>query len=89
MSLKRTLQFLAVILFAVAPFLTKANENAHGEKSQSEEIQSHIEHHLQYDYYFSFFSDEETGKHYGFSLPVILIDNGLKVFMASAFDHGN
>ncbi|MFE2864177.1 MULTISPECIES: F0F1 ATP synthase subunit A [Sphingobacterium] len=89
MSLKRTLQFLAVILFAVAPFLTKANENAHGEKSQAEEINSHIEHHLQDDYYFSFFSDEETGKHYGFSLPVILIDNGLKVFMASAFDHGN
>ncbi len=34
---------------------------------------------------FNFFSDGETGKHYGFSLPVILWDNGLKVFSSSKF----
>ncbi|KUF44930.1 ATP synthase F0 subunit A [Myroides marinus] len=64
-------------------------EHVAGEKSQAEKVQDHITHHLADDYSFIFFSDEETGKHYGFSLPVILIDNGLKVFMSSEFDYGN
>lgn len=58
------------------------------EMTQAEKVQAHITHHLADDYSFVFFSDEETGKNYGFSLPVILIDNGLKVFMSSEFDHG-
>ncbi len=87
-SLKRTLQYFAVILLSVAPFLLKAAPIEEGKPSQAEEIAAHIDHHLQDDYYFTFFSDEEAGKHYGFSLPVILIDNGLKVFMASEFHHG-
>src|SRR5690554_7420677 len=36
-----------------------------------------------YDYFYSFFADAEKHKHYGFALPIILIDNGLKVFMSS------
>jgi len=64
-------------------------EHVEGEKSQAEKVQDHITHHLADDYSFIFFSDEETGKNYGFSLPVILIDNGLKVFMSSEFDFGN
>lgn len=64
-------------------------EHVEGEKSQAEKVQDHITHHLADDYSFIFFSDEATGKHYGFSLPVILIDNGLKVFMSSEFDYGN
>src|SRR5690606_20428763 len=35
-----------------------------------------------------FLSNEETGEHYGFPLPVILFDNGLKIFCASEFHHG-
>lgn len=60
-----------------------------GEKTQAEKVQEHIQHHLADDYSFVFFSDEETGKNYGFPLPVILFDNGLKVFMSSEFDYGN
>ncbi|MGL4581434.1 MAG: F0F1 ATP synthase subunit A [Flavobacterium sp.] len=63
-------------------------EHVEGEKSQAEKVQEHITHHLADDYSFIFFSDEATGKHYGFSLPVILIDNGLKVFMSSEFNYG-
>ncbi len=59
------------------------------EKTQAEKVQEHIQHHLADDYSFVFFSDEETGKNYGFPLPVILFDNGLKVFMSSEFDYGN
>lgn len=53
-----------------------------------EEVQAYIEHHLQDSYYFNFFSDGETGAHYGFPLPVILWDNGLKVFSSGKFHHG-
>jgi F-type H+-transporting ATPase subunit a len=62
----------------------------HAEEPQSkkEKINAYIEHHLQDSHDFTFFSDEETGKHYGFSLPVIIYDNGLKVFSSSKFHHG-
>ncbi|MFD0977201.1 F0F1 ATP synthase subunit A [Salinimicrobium gaetbulicola] len=53
-----------------------------------EEVQAYIDHHLQDSYYFNFFSDGETGAHYGFPLPVILWDNGLKVFSSGKFHHG-
>ncbi|MTG96595.1 MULTISPECIES: F0F1 ATP synthase subunit A [Myroides] len=63
-------------------------EHVVAEKTQKEKVQDHITHHLADDYSFVFFSDEATGKNYGFPLPVILIDNGLKVFMSSEFDYG-
>jgi len=52
------------------------------------EVSAFIQHHLQDSHDFTFFSDEKTGKHYGFSLPVIIFDNGLKVFSSSEFHHG-
>ena len=57
-------------------------------KTAKDVVYAHMKHHLQDDYYFTFFSDEAEGKHYGFPLPVILIDGGLKVFSASKFEHG-
>lgn len=55
-----------------------------------EEIDAYIKHHLQDAHDFVFFTDGETGKHYGFSLPVILWDNeaGLQFFSSSKFHHG-
>ena len=53
------------------------------------EVSAYIEHHLQDSHDFNFFSDEKTGKHYGFPLPVILVDNGVKVFSSSEFHHGH
>ena len=51
-------------------------------------IKEQINHHLQDSHDFHLFSDETTGKHYGFPLPVILWDDGLHVFMSSEFHHG-
>lgn len=65
-----------------------AHAEAHEPADKKTKIKAFIDHHLQDSHYFTFFSDEETGKHYGFALPVILIDNGLKVFSASEFGHG-
>ncbi|MDR0262912.1 MAG: F0F1 ATP synthase subunit A [Sphingobacterium sp.] len=89
-NLKRALLLFAVIFLAVNPFTLKAAEEAHGDapKTQAEEIKEYSQHHLQDDHYFSLFSDKKAGKHYGFPLPVILIDNGLVVFSSGEFHHG-
>jgi F-type H+-transporting ATPase subunit a len=58
---------------------------AEGAVKTQDAVNAYIEHHLQDSYDFNFFSDGEKGVHYGFSLPVILWDNGLKVFSSSQF----
>ncbi|MDA9595859.1 ATP synthase F0 subunit A, partial [Flavobacteriaceae bacterium] len=81
--------FLLLILLS-ASFIHAKEE----EKTQTiqEEITEYIYHHVQDSHDFSLFStkDVETGKkkYYGFPLPVILIDEGIKVFMSSKLDHG-
>ena len=81
--------FLLLILLSAS--FTHAKEE---EKTQTiqEEITEYIYHHVQDSHDFSLFStnDEETGKkkYYGFPLPVILIDEGIKIFMSSKLDHG-
>lgn len=59
-----------------------------GELSTRDKIKENIQHHLLDSHYFDVAHDEETHKYYGFPLPVILIDNGLHIFMSSAFKHG-
>lgn len=64
------------------------------EKKQTlqEEITEYVYHHVQDSHDFSLFStkDKKTGEkiYYGFPLPVILVDEGLKFFMSSKLDHG-
>ena len=61
------------------------------DKSIKEQVREFIDHHLQDSYSFDFFSiTQENGEvsHYGFPLPVILWDGGLKVFSSSKFHHG-
>lgn len=57
--------------------------------SKSVKINEAIEHHLLDDYYFTLFKDEKEAKIYGFPLPIILMDDGLKVFSSSAFIKGD
>ena len=58
------------------------------EESLKSEIKSDIDHHLLDSHYFDILHDSEKDIYYGFPLPVVLWDNGLKVFMSSEFDHG-
>ena len=89
----RLLSFF-VLVFAFS--VSFASEDQHGAAqkplSEEEQIREEItgvkDHHLADDYHYIFFSDKEKGKHYGFTLPVILYDNGLKIFSASEFHHG-
>lgn len=67
---------------------TAGHAEAHAPASKKDVVDAYIQHHLQDSHEFIFFSDEAEGKHYGFPLPVILVDGGLKVFSASKFEHG-
>jgi len=64
-------------------------EDQEAEKDLKNEIKNDIKHHVKDAYSFVFFSNSKTGESYGFSLPVILIDNGLHVFLSSKFNNGN
>lgn len=83
-----------VLLFAFS-FSMAENPHALEEVASSNEeadlrteIQADIDHHLLDSHFYGIFADKEKGTHYGFPLPVILIDNGLKIFSSSEFDHG-
>ena len=89
-NLRRALLLMVVFFVAIGPFRSFAAEETHGVegKTRKEKVDEYTNHHVKDDYYFSFFSHEESGKHYGLPLPVILIDNGLKVFSSAEFHHG-
>ena len=87
--------FLFKLLLTAALFLgnnTFAKENdSQPAKDKKTEIKEYIEHHLQDSHDFNLFSNtDENGDvhHYGFPLPVILWDDGLKIFSSSEFHHG-
>ena len=94
--------FIAKILFLVVVLIgittTQAQQPEESPESQAlteyenteqtSKIKEYIDHHLLDSYDFTFFSDEEAGKYYGFPLPVIIFDDGLKVFSSSKFNHG-
>ncbi len=100
MQIKKLPFLLAAFMF-VAPFLSFASDsiaepahiNGQSEEVAKDEkkakINAYIKHHLKDTHDFHLFSNERTGKHYGFPLPVILWDDGLHFFMSSAFDHGH
>ena len=92
--LKKKSLFLIALLFAGGLF-AKENEqnqeNLSAKEIQKKEIKEYIMHHLQDSYDFSLFSYiTDTGEHVyiGAPLPIILWDNGLKVFSSSKFHHG-
>lgn len=83
------LVFNAFSAFSNEPETHHNTDTAYAEApTMQEKIKADIEHHLLDVHDFHLFSDEEAGKHYGFPLPVILWDDGLHVFMSSAFHHG-
>ncbi len=51
-------------------------------------IKGFIDHHVLDSHDFTLTPDDETGKYYGFPLPVIIWDNGLQIFSSSKFNHG-
>lgn len=91
-SLKLITSFL--LLTAFVSFGQNEIEEVSEQEPKSDkktEIKEYIQHHLLDSYDFGLFSykmDSGEVKHIGFPLPVILWDNGLKVFSSSKFHHG-
>ncbi len=92
MQSKFLAKFLIITLLFFSIDLSAQHEEHEGTPAQVEaktEIKESINHHIQDAYDFVLFSDSEKNKHYGFSLPVILIDEGLHLFSSSKFHHGD
>ena len=84
-------KLLTIILLVFGTNVHAQHEEHEGspeEVSLKTKIKESIDHHLLDSHDFVFFSDSETGKHYGFSLPVILWDEGIHLFSSSKFHHG-
>lgn len=79
---------LLALLILVSFNVSVIAGESEGKVNTKSKVKEYINHHLEDSYDFTLFSDGETGGHFGFSLPVILIDNGLKVFSSSHFHHG-
>lgn len=87
-------RLLAVFtLISTTGLLAKESETPQGDSKQQikSEIDAYIEHHLQDSHDFTLYSytnDAGEKVHVGFPLPVILWDDGLRVFASSRFHHG-
>ncbi|MEN2414509.1 F0F1 ATP synthase subunit A [Flavobacterium mesophilum] len=67
-----------------------ATEGQHAEPTDvKSKIKAFIGHHVLDSHDFTLTQDDETGKYYGFPLPVIIWDNGLHIFSSSKFHHGH
>ena len=66
------------------------SEGHHAEPTDvKSKIKAFIGHHVLDSHDFTFTQDDETGKYYGFPLPVIIWDNGLHIFSSAKFNHGH
>jgi len=96
---RKTLVRLFSILFLAMSVSTFAQEPVEDgtikgdtKAERKQEVKEYIQHHLldSHDFGLYSYTDNETGEvhHVGFPLPVILWDDGLKVFSSSKFHHG-
>lgn len=79
--------FFQMFAFASSHSEAPATENLDRKELMKQEIKGVISHHLVDSYDFTILGDKE-GNYYGFPLPVILFDDGLKIFSSSEFEHG-
>lgn len=93
MQKKMSLKPITLLLLLITFVSYGKEEGGHGEEKadRATAVKEYIQHHLKDSYDFGLFSytnDAGEDKHVGFPLPVILWDNGLKIFSSSKFHHG-
>ena len=89
--MKQIFTVLFSILIATSAFASKTVKENEGEGSIKDEIKAYIQHHLKdsHDFYLGSYKKGDEKAYIGyFGLPVILWDNGLKVFSSAKFKHG-
>ncbi|MFD1615884.1 F0F1 ATP synthase subunit A [Gelatiniphilus marinus] len=87
---KKSIKFLVAFVLALTSFTALAQDETVENNliDSPDEIGAYIAHHLKDAHDFHLFTNNKTGVHYGFPLPVIVwTSNGLKTFMSSAFHH--
>ena len=80
---------LLALFLGFTSSLSASTDAPQGDKKA--EIKAYIAHHLldSYDFSLTSYTDDQGQHHYiGFPLPVILWDDGLKIFSSSKFHHG-
>ncbi len=80
-----------LIFFATNAFAADAVKEPQKEGSLKDEIKAYIQHHLKdsHDFYLGSYKEGDKKKYIGYiGLPVILWDNGLKMFSSAKFKHG-
>ena len=83
--------FVLVLIFTTTLYAKEIKESNSKTTNKKSEIKEYILHHLKDSHDFNLLSyTNELGKktYVGFPLPVILWDNGLKIFSSSRFAHG-
>ncbi len=83
--------FIVALIFASSLSANEKKESNSEAMNKKSEIKEYILHHLKDSHDFNLLSyTNETGKktYVGFPLPVILWDNGLRIFSSSKFNHG-
>jgi len=91
MQSKFLVKFLTITLLVFSLNLNAQHDTHDGSIEKVDlktEIKADIDHHIQDSYDFTFTYDKENNKYWGFSLPIILWDNGLHLFSSSKFHHG-
>lgn len=86
----KPIKFLVAFILILTSFSTMAQNDVEENNlvDSPDEIKDFIAHHLKDSHDFHLYTDNASGTHYGFSLPVIVwTSNGLKTFMSSAFHH--
>ena len=81
---------LLLVTVSASAFQEKKHEESGSKKETKQDIKEFIKHHLKDSHDFgitSYTADNGEKKHVGFSLPVILWDEGLHVFSSSKFHH--
>ncbi len=93
----KPLRFILTFIIACIPLFGFSSEIPAGKVADNEhqeptdvksKIKAFIGHHVLDSHDFTLFSDDKTGQHFGFSLPIILWDNGVQFFSSSKFHHG-
>lgn len=73
---------------AKEPVVTTKTPTETEAQKVSKENKEFIDHHLLDNHSFDIMVDKKTNHHIGFSLPVIIYDEGFDFFMSSEFHHG-
>ena len=88
-------KILVAVFILITGFVSAQNHEGEGVETGAHdlktEIKEYIDHHLLDSHDFTLYSyttDEGEHKYIGFPLPVILWDNGLKVFSSAQLEHG-